>query len=110
MACKRTASQGAKLSLCEASLLDGKVLLEDERAELKRLRKEVKDLRIDKRMTTSLVSQALIKAYNLRQPSKGLVFHSDRGSQYTSKRYQELLVCYGMRASLLGQRCRWRGD
>jgi putative transposase len=55
---------------------------------------------IDKRMTTSLVSRALIKAYNLRQPPKGLVFHSDRGSQYTSKRYRKLVASYGMRASM----------
>ncbi len=55
---------------------------------------------IDKRMTTSLVSRALIKAYNLRQPPKGLVFHSDRGSQYTSKRYRKLLASYGIRASM----------
>ena len=40
---------------------------------------------IDKRMTTDLVSKALMKAYNLRQPPKGLVLHSDRGSHYTSK-------------------------
>lgn len=55
---------------------------------------------IDKRMTTDLVSKAMIKAYNLRQPPKGLVFHSDRGSQYTSKRYRKLLAGYGMRASM----------
>ena len=55
---------------------------------------------IDKRMTTSLISRALIKAYNLRQPPKGLVFHSDRGSQYTSKRYRALLTGYGLRASM----------
>jgi len=55
---------------------------------------------IDKRMTTDLVSKALVKAYNLRQPPKGLVFHSDRGSQYTSKRYRQLLTSYGMRASM----------
>ena len=55
---------------------------------------------IDKRMTTSLVGRALMKAYNLRQPPKGLVFHSDRGSQYTSKRYRKLLESYGMRASM----------
>lgn len=55
---------------------------------------------IDKRMTTSLVSRALIKAYNLRQPPEGLVFHSDRGSQYTSKRYRKLLASYGIRASM----------
>ena len=40
---------------------------------------------INKRMTAGLVSKAMMKAYNLRQPPKGLVFHSDRGSQYTSK-------------------------
>ncbi len=55
---------------------------------------------IDKRMTTDLVSKALINAYNLRQPGKGLVFHSDRGSQYTSKHYRKLLASYGMRASM----------
>ena len=55
---------------------------------------------IDKRMTKALISKALIKAYNLRQPPKGLVFHSDRGSQYTSKHYRKLLASYGMRASM----------
>lgn len=55
---------------------------------------------IDKRMTTSLISRALIKAYNIRRPPKGLVFHSDRGSQYTSKRYRALLDRYGIRASM----------
>ena len=47
---------------------------------------------IDKRMTTELVSKALIKAYNLSRPGKGLVFHSARGSQYTNKRYRKLLA------------------
>ena len=55
---------------------------------------------MDKRMTTDLVSKALVKAYNLRQPPGGLVFHSDRGSQYTSKHYRQLLASYGMRASM----------
>jgi putative transposase len=55
---------------------------------------------IDKRMTTDLVMKAMIRAYNLRKPTKGLVFHSDRGSQYTSKRYRNLLVQFGMRASM----------
>ena len=54
----------------------------------------------DKRMSTGLAAKALIKAYNLRQPSKGLVFHSDRGSQYTSKHYRKLLRSYQMRASM----------
>ena len=55
---------------------------------------------IDKRMTTDLIYKAMVKAYNLRQPPKGLVFHSDRGSQYTSKRYRKLLVSYHIRASM----------
>ena len=52
----------------------------------------------DKHMTTDLISRAMVMAYNLRQPFKGLVFHSDRGSQYTSKPYRKLLIDYGIRA------------
>ena len=55
---------------------------------------------IDKRMTTDLICKAMIKAVNLRRPPKGLVFHSDRGSQYTSRRYRKLLDNYGLRASM----------
>lgn len=55
---------------------------------------------IDKRMTTDLVSKALMRAYNLRQPKRGIVFHSDRGSQYTSKRFRKLLSSYGIRSSM----------
>lgn len=53
-----------------------------------------------KRMTTDLIARAMIKAYNVRQPPKGLVFHSDRGSQYTSKGYRKLLDSYGIRSSM----------
>lgn len=55
---------------------------------------------INKRMTTDLISSAVMKAYNLRRPPNGLVFHSDRGSQYTSKRYRKLLKGYRIRASM----------
>lgn len=55
---------------------------------------------IDKRMTTDLICKAMIKAVNLRQPPLGLVFHSDRGSQYTSKRFRDLLEDYGIRSSM----------
>lgn len=55
---------------------------------------------IDKRMTKALVSRAMIQAINLRQPRQGLVFHSDRGSQYTSQHYRKLLAGYGIRASM----------
>lgn len=55
---------------------------------------------IDKRMTTDLICKAMMKAVNLRQPPKGVVFHSDRGSQYTSKRFRKLLEDYGVRSSM----------
>ena len=55
---------------------------------------------ISKRMTRSLVEKALIKAHNLRKPPKGVVFHSDRGSQYTSGGFRSLLERLGCRASM----------
>ena len=55
---------------------------------------------VDKRMTKALVSRAMIKAINLRRPKRGLVFHSDRGSQYTSSHFRELLKGYGIRSSM----------
>ena len=55
---------------------------------------------VSKRMTTDLICRAMMMAYNLRQPPKGLVFHSDRGSQYTSRKYRKLLKTYGIRASM----------
>jgi putative transposase len=55
---------------------------------------------IDNRMTTNLMSKALVKAYNLRQPPKGLLFYSDHGAQYTSKRFGKLLKGYGIRANM----------
>jgi transposase InsO family protein len=36
------------------------------------------------RLTASLVTSALQRAISYRQPSEGLILHSDRGSQYTS--------------------------
>lgn len=55
---------------------------------------------IDRRMTQALVSRAMMKAIHLRQPPKGLVFHSDRGSQYTGEHYRKLLAQHGVRASM----------
>ncbi|MEY0291134.1 IS3 family transposase [Providencia rettgeri] len=51
------------------------------------------------KIDTALISKALMMAYNLRSPTKGCVFHSDRGSQYTSGQYQALLNSYDMRSS-----------
>jgi putative transposase len=42
-------------------------------------------------MRTSLVLEALRMALKARRPEPGLVFHSDRGSQYTSHEFRHLL-------------------
>lgn len=52
------------------------------------------------RMTTDLVTQALFRAVTAKQPAKGLIHHSDRGSQYCSHAYQKQLQQFGMQASM----------
>ena len=52
------------------------------------------------RMKSSLVEQALCMAYLHRRPDKGLIHHSDRGSQYAGIEYQKLLRGYGMICSM----------
>jgi len=51
-------------------------------------------------MQTSLVSDALKMALQLRNPARGLIMHSDRGSQYASHDYQDLLKQHGMVCSM----------
>jgi len=43
------------------------------------------------RMTQELVNQALLSAIWARKPPKGLLWHTDRGSQYASKSHRDLL-------------------
>jgi putative transposase len=52
------------------------------------------------RLKTSLVKEALSMAYWRRKPEKGLIHHSDRGSQYAGSEYQKLLEHYGMTCSM----------
>jgi putative transposase len=52
------------------------------------------------RMDVHLVSQALKMALHSRRPHKGLIHHSDRGSQYTSKVYQSYLREYDCLVSM----------
>ena len=46
-------------------------------------------------MRASLVADALKQALQTRRPSAGLIFHSDRGSQYGSGEYRSLLARAG---------------
>jgi len=51
-------------------------------------------------MQTSLVEEALKMAMLRRQPSPGLLHHSDQGSQYTSEAYQQALAAYHCQVSM----------
>lgn len=52
------------------------------------------------RLSAGLVAQALTQAYHRRQPSPGLLHHSDQDGLYSSLVYQHLLADYGMIASM----------
>lgn len=62
--------------------------------------REIVGWRLYDRMETKLVMDALNDAYQARKPEKGLLHHSDRGTQYASKDYREKLLEYGMEASM----------
>ena len=51
-------------------------------------------------MRTELVSDALKMAFRNRRPGEGLIFHSDRGCQYTSAEYGELARLNGVVLSI----------
>jgi len=57
---------------------------------------------MSKHIDAELVIDALKMAVANRHPEKGLVVHSDRGSQYTSVSYQDVLVEHGMICSMSG--------
>lgn len=51
-------------------------------------------------MQTNLVNDALLMACFRRRPGAGLIFHSDRGSQYCSQQFQDTLKAWGIRSSM----------
>lgn len=52
------------------------------------------------RMTQDMVGRALFRAVTAKRPPKGLIHHSDRGSQYCSKSYRKLLKQFGILCSM----------
>jgi len=62
--------------------------------------REIIGMAIDSQMETKLIVEALKAAYWHKKPRKGLIFHSDRGSQYCSKQFLALLQFYGMASSM----------
>ena len=48
------------------------------------------------RMTKQLVIKAFLNAQARHSLPRGTIFHSDRGSQYTSKAFRQMLLMYGI--------------
>jgi putative transposase len=55
---------------------------------------------ISRSMEARLVVAALKSAVRGRQPPKGCIHHSDRGSQYASDVYRKLLADHGLKGSM----------
>jgi putative transposase len=55
---------------------------------------------LSERLERTVAVEALQMALNERRPAGGLLHHSDRGSQYASKEYQQLLAQHGIVSSM----------
>jgi transposase InsO family protein len=55
---------------------------------------------LDDHMRTSLVTDALGQALATRKPPAGVIFHSDRGCQYTAHEFAEFCEANGVRRSM----------
>lgn len=55
---------------------------------------------MDKTMKVALVNNALSMALWKRKPGKGLIWHTDRGSQYASISHRNLLKAHGIKQSM----------
>ena len=62
--------------------------------------RQVVGFALGERMGAQLVVDALRMAWFRRKPAPGLIFHSDRGSQYASKAFAKQLRAFTMRASM----------
>ena len=58
-------------------------------------------------MRAELVREAFLMAYWRRKPAKGLVFHSDRGSQYCERGFRKLLKGLGIKQSMSRKAICW---
>jgi len=55
---------------------------------------------MDKRMKAKLVNGALLMAIWKRKPAQGLIWHTDRGSQYASDSHRKILQQHGIEQSM----------
>ncbi len=61
---------------------------------------EIVGYAMGERITKNLVSESLFRAVAAKRPAKGLIHHSDRGSQYCALQYRKVLEQFGMKASM----------
>lgn len=62
--------------------------------------RRVVGLSMGEKMDTALIKQSLGQALKHRNPPKGLIHHSDRGSQYTSEEFERLAKEHGIILSM----------
>lgn len=67
--------------------------------------REVIGYALSKKIDTELTKQALANAIGRQGVKEGMIFHSDRGSQYVSKGYQKMLSENGMISSMSRPGC-----
>jgi transposase InsO family protein len=64
---------------------------------------EIVGYAMGERLSKNLISQSLYRAVTAKRPPEGLLHHSDRGSQYCSYEYRQLLDQLGVRVSMSGR-------
>ena len=65
------------------------------------------DYAMSERMTRNLISQSLFRGVAAKRPLRGLIHHSDWGSQYCAHEYRKLLDQFGMVPSMSRRRNRY---
>jgi putative transposase len=64
---------------------------------------EIVGYAMGERMTQNLVSESLLRAVEAKRPARGLMHHSDRGSQYCALEYRQLLDHFELQVSMSGK-------
>ncbi len=64
---------------------------------------EIVGYSMGERLTRNLVSESLFRALAHKHPAKGLMHHSDRGTQYCSHEYRKILDQFDLRVSMSGK-------
>jgi putative transposase len=63
---------------------------------------EIVGYAMGERLTKNLISESLFRALSAKLPARGLMHHSDRGSQYCSYEYRQILDQFGVQISMSG--------